>query len=254
MEMDINQDDDEKEDNAAQEVRTEIQEITEKAMKKFGEMITRKFNELEERIEDYHRLLITTKQQDDGKTDFTINDRMKEGEEATRRAYEEYMRILRLKLKKDKAKQKNVLKIVNTKDDDKDGDDDRDVNVDDDGDDDRDDDNDKNGDDDDDKNDEGDDGNVNVTTEKDCNNKRKDGKKKKKKKVYDRHTTVKQQQQQSKTHDANIEQRRSKRLKDRNRRGQQNCEQIRSERLKDRNRVLQIIINLKKKTKKEAIQ
>ena len=54
MVMALYEDDDEQEDKSAQEFRMELWEITEKAMRKFEDIMTRKFNKLEEQIEDNH--------------------------------------------------------------------------------------------------------------------------------------------------------------------------------------------------------
>ena len=180
--MTIYEDDDEQKDETAQEFRMEIREITKEAMRKFEEMMTRKFNELEEQIEDYHRLPITSKQQDDNKTDPTMQDLQKE---------------------KDKKTIYNN-KIQDNTDEDgdgsgEDGDDNKDGD-DDDNNDDRDDD----GDGDDDKDEDGDD------DEDDDSDNGNDNRKKKKEKMDDNKTTGSQhekQQQKSRTDVYSTEQR-----------------------------------------------
>ena len=148
MVMEVSEDDDEQEDKATQEVRTELQEATDKATRKFRAMTTRKFNEMEQQIGDYLRLLVTSNQQDDETTDPIKNDERtkvvsedgtatkitKDNETATdtlrikrkndaikerQEAYKEYGRILRLKLKKDEEKRNNTMKTSNAMENDR---------------------------------------------------------------------------------------------------------------------------------------
>ena len=65
MVMQVYEEDNKQEKIGAQKFRTEIWTINKKSMMEFNNITTRKFNEVEQQIGDYLRLLITTNQQDD---------------------------------------------------------------------------------------------------------------------------------------------------------------------------------------------
>ena len=71
MVIEVYENNEEQKEKEAQEFRTEIREITNKAMMVFRDLATSKFNEMEQQIGNHLRLLVTKNQQDDETKDNT---------------------------------------------------------------------------------------------------------------------------------------------------------------------------------------